>query len=286
MDKPNIKDTMEPEKQIISENNIHYFINSSDQEKFNNFLNKAIYDQKQSKTKKISLFIPKAFEPDCEKESLIKEAEIKGYFNGIKPLSCYSSFLNKKEALISTPEKNVIRNIISSAQKSTYKAGQSNLDNRFNISMINPRHKKMIHSFFNYIFEDQELVQRSIQEFEKNLDKKNIAGLFYNSQLIALSTILMNNELNTASIQEIYFTRNFKGLNFMLPLLDQLVQSLNNTNIKTIYTFTRALDPDRNRLFGIYGFNYAGTMINETETNGNNENMNIWYKTLKKGIAV
>lgn len=277
---------MNLEKQIVSDNKWHYYINTNDPEEFINQTKKIILSQKTNKIDKVSFFIPKSLEEYCNNFMLEKEAEIKGYFNGIKPIVCYSSFIDKKKSIISRPEQNVINKIIDSSTKSNYKMGKYRTDDRYHIKLIDKKNFNLVHNFLDKLISNPEDKKRSIADFDKNMDSKTICGLFYYDQLIITGSILRTTQTNTACIKDFYFDKNFRGLNFLFLLIDQLMTSLSDSVIKTVYTFTKALDPDLNRLFGIYGFQHGGTLINEQEANGNLQNVNIWFKNLKKELAI
>jgi hypothetical protein len=53
-----------------------------------------------------------------------------------------------------------------------------------------------------------------------------------------------------------------------------------DNNIITSYTIARAKSPGMNITFARNGYEYSGTLINNTQISGKIESMNVWLKTL------
>ncbi len=51
--------------------------------------------------------------------------------------------------------------------------------------------------------------------------------------------------------------------------------------IKTVFTIARAKSPGMNITFARSGYDYGGTLVNNTNISGQIESMNVWYKSLK-----
>ncbi len=63
-------------------------------------------------------------------------------------------------------------------------------------------------------------------------------------------------------------------------LLARMEQEMMLRNITTAYTIARALSPSMNISFSKMGYHYGGTLINNTNIDGQIESMNVWYKYL------
>jgi beta-lysine N6-acetyltransferase len=72
----------------------------------------------------------------------------------------------------------------------------------------------------------------------------------------------------------------FLGNNFSVIILKYLERKLINKNYRTLYTIARSESAGMNISFKKCGYQYSGTLINNTNISGNIESMNIWYKNL------
>ena len=50
--------------------------------------------------------------------------------------------------------------------------------------------------------------------------------------------------------------------------------------MRTAYTIARAVSPGMNITFARLGYQFSGTLINNTQISGAIESMNIWHKPL------
>lgn len=64
-------------------------------------------------------------------------------------------------------------------------------------------------------------------------------------------------------------------------LLAALEQEMQNQGIKLAYTIARAVSVGINLTFARAGYQYAGTLINNTQICGRIESMNVWYRRLQ-----
>ena len=56
---------------------------------------------------------------------------------------------------------------------------------------------------------------------------------------------------------------------------------MDERGMHVLYTIARAISTGMNVTFAKAGYEYTGTLINNTNISGQIENMNVWFKTLR-----
>jgi putative beta-lysine N-acetyltransferase len=74
----------------------------------------------------------------------------------------------------------------------------------------------------------------------------------------------------------------FRGYGLSKMILSEMESQMMQSNIHTAYTICRSLPVPVNRLFAHAGYQFGGTLINNTNICGTIESMNVWYKPLHR----
>ncbi len=77
----------------------------------------------------------------------------------------------------------------------------------------------------------------------------------------------------------------FRGYGISKRILSEMETQMIQGNIHTAYTICRSLPVPVNRLFAHAGYQFGGTLINNTNICGTIESMNVWYKPLHRTAA-
>lgn len=103
-------------------------------------------------------------------------------------------------------------------------------------------------------------------------------GVFSGKQLVAASSAEMDEK--TASVEFTDFATNpeYRGNSFASTLLGEMQKAMTARGITTHYTIARALSAGMNITFAKAGYQYAGTLVNNTDISGTIESMNVWYR--------
>ena len=72
----------------------------------------------------------------------------------------------------------------------------------------------------------------------------------------------------------------YRGAGLGRRLLRALEQGVRSRGISTAYTIARLNSVEMNTVFKRSGYQYAGTLINNTRISTGIESMNVWYKAL------
>ncbi|HNT67069.1 MAG TPA: putative beta-lysine N-acetyltransferase [bacterium] len=103
-------------------------------------------------------------------------------------------------------------------------------------------------------------------------------GAFLDDKLIAASSAETDPASANAEMTDFATLPDFRGHKLALHLLQRMEEEMQARSFKTLYTIARALSPGMNITFAKNGYNFGGTLINNTHIAGKIESMNVWYK--------
>jgi putative beta-lysine N-acetyltransferase len=105
-------------------------------------------------------------------------------------------------------------------------------------------------------------------------------GIFQDDRLIALASAEIDVRGGNAEMTDFATLPELRGQGLAGLLLRALESMLAEAGIATAYTIARATSFGMNITFAKNGYEYAGTLVNNTHIAGGLESMNVWYKRL------
>jgi len=107
------------------------------------------------------------------------------------------------------------------------------------------------------------------------------AGIWKGSKLLALASAEVDHANSNAELTDFATDPQWRGHGLANLLLQYLEKVLRLRDIKTGYTIARATSYGMNICFAQNGYQFGGTLVNNTQISGSLESMNVWYKPLK-----
>lgn len=98
------------------------------------------------------------------------------------------------------------------------------------------------------------------------------------SSWVALSSAEMEPSSLSAEMTDFATLPDWRGHGFAIHLLDAMEEEMAQRGIRTVFTIARALSPGMNITFAKAGYEFGGTLVNNTNISGSIESMNVWYK--------
>ena len=105
-------------------------------------------------------------------------------------------------------------------------------------------------------------------------------GIWEQKDLIALASAEIDLELLNVELTDFAISPEYRGNQLALFLLKQMEVEMKKRGIITAYTIAQLKSPAMNITFKKAGYQYTGTLINNTNICGSFESMNVWYKRL------
>ena len=105
-------------------------------------------------------------------------------------------------------------------------------------------------------------------------------GIWDGSDLLALASAEMDRQHAYAEMTDFATRPDCRGRGFAQALLGVLEQAAAAEEISTAYTIARAYSAGMNITFAKNGYQFSGTLTNNTHISGELESMNVWHKPL------
>jgi putative beta-lysine N-acetyltransferase len=138
---------------------------------------------------------------------------------------------------------------------------------------ITELYRRVFQSYPFPIF-NPEYILRTMQEFVRYF------GVIKNGKLIAVASAEIDQEGMNAEMTDFATDPDFRGQKLGQLLLARMEEEMNAMGIKTLYTIARVPSIPMNKVFLKHQFQYAGTLLRNTNISGSIESMNVYYKQL------
>lgn len=230
---------------------------------------------------KIIAKIPLDFKEVFKLNGYDSEAVIPNFFNGEKDVSfmCKYLDLNRKN----DPFMDKCKEILDIALQKASNTNNTNLSEDFTLREVTEKDindmtklYKLVFKSYPFPIHDGKYILKTMQENLKYF------GIWHKKNLVALSSIELARKYSNAEMTDFAVHPEFRGYGFALYLLKTMEKKLFDMGIKTAYTIARSISAGMNITFAKNGYNYGGTLINNTDISGQIESMNVWYKPIFK----
>lgn len=233
--------------------------------------------EKHSYTK-VFVKIPSKYGPAFIAAGYINEATIPGFFNDqqdvlflVKYRSPARNIPEKKalihfQKLLLTPVNAFIKPL-----ESAYRLQPLSIIDAENMTTV----FKTVFKTYPFPIFDPNFLIKSIQE-----DDTRYFGLFFNDKLVAISSAECNTSNLYAEMTDFAVLPEYRGKSLARHLLSFMEKGLANEQFKTLYTIARLHSIPMNAVFYHQGYQYAGTLTQNTQISGKIESMNVWYKKI------
>ncbi len=211
-----------------------------------------------------------------------KEAYIPKFFNGRTPAYFMSKFVDRKRAHLSIENRQIISDIIKLA-KSKAKQKDAPLAEGLEIRHLTEKDIPQLTSLYKQVFKTYPFpIFEDDYIAETMKDHILYFGLFDKDTLLAASSCEMDKENLNVEMTDFATNPDHLGNGYAYQLLRAMDKEMRAQEFVTAFTIARAVSHGMNITFSKRGYNFSGTLINNTNINGEIECMNVWYKTLLK----
>jgi putative beta-lysine N-acetyltransferase len=227
--------------------------------------------------------IPAWASDNFQSDGYLKEAFIPNFYDGKVEVLFFSKFIDHYRSILDLHERELIDKYIEIALNKKKKpitikhndALALKILTKEDVSKLKLLYEKVFKSYPFPIFEENYL---------KNTMYENVIyfGVFLKDKLIAASSAEMDLRSKNAEMTDFATDPGYTGNNLSLILLREMEAEMRRRKIKMLYTIARSKSAGMNITFGKMDYEYAGTLINNTNISGKIESMNIWYKSNHK----
>lgn len=206
-----------------------------------------------------------------------KEAYIKNLFNGSEDGYFLVKYLDDDRRIAENREE--IEKVLVEARKKSGNGSETRVGRE--VKVMDKDDVGDMVSFYKSIFEtypfpifDEEYLIKSMFSNVKYF------GIEEKGKIIALSSIEIDEDKSYAELTDFAVDIKYRNRGLAQDLLLEMENALREIGIKMSFTIARAVSYGMNITFSKNGYEFGGTLYNNTNISGKIESMNIWYKSL------
>lgn len=228
---------------------------------------------------KIFAKVPDSFSTLFKDAGYITEAYVPGLFNGEEDARFMGKYLNKDRARPSDPE--LIDNVIEVARSRAQSPQQADLPQGYEIRAMNRQDVNEMALVYKQVFDSYPFPIFDPDYLLETMNKNVVYfGISHKDRIVGLASAEMDSQSLSAEMTDFATLPSHRGQGLAGLLLKFMFSELGNTRIATLFTIARAVSFGMNITFARAGFDFGGTLINNTHIAGRIESMNVWHYSL------
>ncbi|WP_370788557.1 putative beta-lysine N-acetyltransferase [Bacteroides nordii] len=209
-------------------------------------------------------------------EGYMLEGYIPGFYNGEKGAFFLSKFLSA-ERLSDLPKGQL--ETLYELQQAPIKEKHSILNSAYTVRKLNQKDIPLITALYTETFESYPFpIYDPGYIADTMADNIQYFGAFNKEELAALASSEVDFEAMNAEMTDFATSKTHAGHHLSCLLLEMMEYEMQRQGITTLYTIARLESVAMNKTFVRFGFNYVGTLLNNTNIAGKIESMNLYYK--------
>ncbi|MGD9898106.1 MAG: putative beta-lysine N-acetyltransferase [Calditrichaceae bacterium] len=261
-----------------NQNNRIYLMKLAESD-FPQILNKLDDIAREKKYTKIFAKIPEWARKTFIRQGYQERASIPKFYGDEADVYFVSKFLDSDRANIEQNEKNQIKNIIHLAISKQNQPVTIAHDHGYKLRILDKNDAGHLINLYDIVFESYPFPIHNSEYIIKTMDESIVYfGAFDGEKLVAASSAEMDLISGNVEMTDFATLPEYRGKSLSLLLLREMEAEMVKRKIRTFYTIARAVSPGMNITFSRMGYQFAGTLINNTDISGSIESMNVWYK--------
>ena len=239
------------------------------------------YIANENQYSKIFTKVPEWASSELEARGYLLEASIPRFYQNRIKACFYSRFLSNDREKIDDEEKRIIEDTIELALSKQHVENPLSSRIPYDIRILSEQDADDLAGIYRAVFQSYPFPIHE-PNFLKHMMQNSVIyfGAFENGQLIAASSAEMDHENRNVEMTDFATLPEHRGYGIAIHLLARMEKEMWRLKIPALYTIARALSPGMNVTFAKMEYQFAGTLVNNTQISGKIESMNVWYKTL------
>ncbi len=241
----------------------------------------------QNRYGKIFAKIPAWAEAHFKKEGYIEEARIPRFYNGETDALFQCKYLNKDGRNRPDDEQQQIidHNLELARQKHSDEAKNVAFSSdHFEVRPLRDEDMEELSGVYTSVFKTYPFPIHDVDYLRETMQDHIVYfGAFKDGKLAAASSCELDEAGSNVEMTDFATLPEYRGHGLATKLLHKMEKAMQERGIKTAYTIARALSAGMNITFAKMGYQFGGTLVNNTNISGKIESMNVWYKSLANG---
>lgn len=227
---------------------------------------------------KIFCKVPEWAAPVFIADGFMTEAIIPAFYRGKDAAFFMAKYLDSDRLMLL---ENQSLKELSALLKSTHMKEKLPGNNSFLIRQLGPTDVEQITDLYRKVFQsypfpihNREYIRLTMQ------DNVRYFGVSKKGKLIAVASAEIDEEGKNAEMTDFATDPDFRGRRLGQLLLAKMEKEMEALRMKTLYTIARLPSIPMNKVFLKHQYQYAGTLLRNTNISGAIESMNVYYKQL------
>lgn len=235
---------------------------------------------RKNKYSKIFCKVPASVAPIFTANGFISEAHIPHFFNGDESAFFMSKFLSSDRLLaIEAKELRKLSELLKNNNSKTFEPPR--ISKRITVRKLTEKDSLHMTELYKNVFQsypfpifDSGYIQKTMKSGVQYF------GIEKNGQLVALASSEVNAEAQNAEMTDFATLPSHRGKKYAYLLLKTMEEKMKEEGIKTVYTIARLRSVGMNLTFLRMNYEFAGTLLKNTNISGDIESMIIYYKRI------
>jgi putative beta-lysine N-acetyltransferase len=229
---------------------------------------------------KVFAKVNSSFEKFFVAQGYTEEARIPGFYNGLEDAVFMCRYVSADREYVPEETADKIKQVLKTAKAKKAVIDKPAFSGDYSIGKLTESDAEQLAVLYRKVFESYPFPIHDPEYLRKTMTENFIYyGVFCGDKLLAASSAEMDIDSKNVEMTDFATEPDFTGNGFALSLLYIMQEQMQEKGMKTFYTIARALSWGMNITFAKAGYNYSGTLINNTNISGQIESMNIWYKS-------
>ncbi len=215
-----------------------------------------------------------------------EEARIPKFFNGRKDAVFISRFRKPARGRVPDERRTAIRQALEVAREKRKPSTPHPKRTEYRIRRLQNTDTPQLAKLYRAVFKSY-----PFPIFDETYLRKTMAthiryfGAFHGRQLVAASSAETDPKARNAEMTDFATDPEHRKKRLAVRLLRGMEEDMQAAGFATLYTIARAASVGMNATFARCGYEFGGTLINNTHIAGRIESMNVWYKSLVSAPA-
>lgn len=229
---------------------------------------------------KIFVKAPQTSYVPFREEGYVIEASVPGFYSGEEEALFMGKYLDSERKQIDCPD---LINEIIEVSKDKDTVGAQGLPPKHELRELKGSDAIEMAKIYDQVFptypfpiNDPGYLQEVMDDFVRSF------GVFApDGTLVSLAACEIDKKSHNVEMTDFATLPEHRGQGLAHELLLHMEEAMAKSKIKTAYTIARAKSFGMNITFSKAGYEFGGTLHNNTNISGSIESMNVWFKNLK-----
>ncbi len=230
---------------------------------------------------KIFAKVPRENMSVFQEAGYVTEAYIPGFFKGGQGAAFMALYLHEDRRR--PTERSLLSKVLAISRSKGETPPKSCCPEEYQVSRMSVSDIHDMAGLYSRVFESYPFPIFDPDYLAETMENNVIyCGIRRGSQLIGLGSAETDTDSLNAEMTDFATLTEYRGKGMAGILLDRMTRETRRMGILTHYTIARAGSFGMNITFARAGYNFAGTLLNNTHIAGQLESMNVWYNSEAK----